>query len=106
MSHSSKDAVGGHPHRNYYNKWSKMFNRREARREARKIIRAGLADLEDEYREAEAKEFEELEWMLGVSHYEWDDWNDEEELAREDHERLSDFWEYEDPYSYYDLDGY
>ncbi len=120
MSHSNKDAVGGHVgswinagHGGVMNygtegrRFAKKWNRREARREARATVAEGLQALEEDYQQAlederEAFEYEML-YELGNAEYydmiEEDNW--ERELAQDEAE------EYETLYgSYYDDYGY
>ncbi len=93
MSHSSKDAVGGHyPAR--YNSWSKRFNRREARRESKATITEALdlmeADAMDDQR---FRDMEDMDYVYGDGLS--DQWYDEYLAEDEPSDNYGD-WDYED----------
>lgn len=89
MSHSSKDAVGGHDHPNRYRHFNKKWNRREARREAKATITEALnllaADVHDDYCE-----------MLELERIENERYYAEDYFAEEEAANYYDDWEYED----------
>lgn len=111
MSHSHKDAVGGHVGSWITSKagiaesgmmgrrFTKRWNRREARREAHQIVSAGLQDLEDARLAALAAEQEAFEYELAYEQQFWEDdmFEQDDEWERQQDEYEADIFE-----SYYD----
>ncbi len=106
MSHSKKDAVGGHAEHWIFDdfvgstsmmgrRWAKKFNRREARREAKKTIREALTLLEADVHDDLVLHNANAEFY----HMIYEDHLELERLAAEEEERYAQFEDsYCDPY--------
>lgn len=112
MSHSKKDAVGGHmtnwlvtdgiaSHRMNGRRWAKKFNRREARREAKKVTAEAILEHEEDIRRAQ----EELYWHEANSDFYdmiYEDELEMEHLDRVEFEQYDEYYDYYDPFAYDD----